>query len=303
MSTTPHHAPARGSAPSSPKKLGGVTGYDRAAGLLVSLLLLLGATAGVLLFVWLGSKFVVRTKTVPVVVQPEKPGGSSDGVSSEGVTLDAPTVQELQQASQIALPEFRSTSAALDELLAERGTELAASLEGLDAPSAGGGRATGSGTDAAFGAGEGAGGLPRSQRWEIRFASGDTLAEYRRELDFFGIELAAVAADGRVEYVRRFAQKTPTVDRERSAAETRLYMQWRRGSSRLDADRKLLESAGVVTTEKTPVQFIPPELERRLAELEREFAGREAKNIRKTRFASRPADRGFEFFVEEQIPL
>jgi hypothetical protein len=80
-------------------------------------------------------------------------------------------------------------------------------------------------------------------------------------------------------------------------------MQWRRGSARLEADRKLLESAGVSTADKTLVQFIPTDLEDRLARLEFDFAKRAAGKIRKTRFATRAIGTGFEFFVEDQTPL
>jgi hypothetical protein len=257
----------------------------------------------VLLFVWLGSRFTARTKTVPVVMSPENPGGGPTPSAADGLTLEAPTVQELQQETQLALPDFRRTLAAVDDVLATRKAELAATLDAQETDDAGGGRATGSGGAAAFGAGAGTAGLPRSQRWEIHFAAGTVLDDYRRELDFFGIEIAAVSPDGRVEYVRRFTASPPTVERERTAPETRLYMQWRAGSARLASDRELLEAAGVRTAGKQLVQFIPPDLEERLARLEYDFAKREAAKIRRTRFATRPAGNGFEFYVAEQIPF
>lgn len=292
----------RSSSGPSSAGLGGVSPYERAASLLISLLVLLGLSVAVLLFVWLGSKFSSRTRTVPVVLEPEKSGGSPLGASPDGQTLEAPSVQEVQRQAQLALPEFRSTLAAVDDLLANRRAELETTLDRLENESVGGGRSTGTGNAPAFGDGAGTGGLSRSQRWELRFASDDTLDGYRRELDYFGIELAAVAADGRIEYVRGFSRSQPTVDRARAAPETRLYMQWRRGSPRLAADRKLLESAGVDVAGKTLVQFLPADLEERLARLEFDFAKREARKIRKTRFATRPAGDGFEPFVEEQIP-
>lgn len=281
----------------------GVSSYERAAGLLISLLMLLGLSVAVLLFVWLGSKLTSHTRTVPVVLEPEKHGGDPLGVSAEGQLLEAPSVQEIKRETQLALPEFRSTLAAVDDLLADRRTELETTLDRLENESVGGGRSTGTGDAPAFGSGEGNGGLSRSQRWELRFASDDTLDGYRRELDYFGIELAAVSADGRIEYVRGFSRPQPTIDRERSEPETRMYMQWRRGSPRLAADRKLLESAGIDVAGKTLVQFLPAALEERLARLEFEYAKREARKIRKTRFATRPVGDGFEPYVEEQIPL
>jgi hypothetical protein len=257
----------------------------------------------VLLFVWLGSKFTARTKTVPVVLQTESSGGSLAGTSAEGMTLDAPTVEEIQTTTQVELPNFRAFPAAVDRLLATRRAELDATLDLLEPETIRGGRSTGTGSAPAFGSGSDTGGLSRSQRWEIRFAAETVLDDYRRELDFFQIELAAATLDGRIEYVRGFTQSPPTVERDRTAAETRLYMQWRSGSARLAADRALLESAGVETAGKQLVQFIPPDVEERLARLEYDYAKREAAKIRKTRFAVRPVGGGFEFFVEEQIPL
>lgn len=291
--------------PSVPSSAGleGVSRYERAASLLIALLVLLGLSVAVLLFVWLGSKLSSRTRTVPVVLEPERPGGDPFGISAEGQQLEAPTTQEVQRQAQLALPEFRSTLAAVDDLLAAHWAELETTLDRLEEESVGGGRSTGTGDAPAFGAGEGAGGIARAQRWELRFASDDTLDDYRRELDFFGIELAAMSADGRIEYVRNFTRPQPTVERERTTPETRMYMQWRRGSPRLEADRKLLSSAGVDVTGKTLVQFLPAALEERLARLEFDYAKREVRKIRKTRFATRAVAGGFEPYVEEQAPL
>jgi hypothetical protein len=270
---------------------------------IVSLLVLVGLSVAVLLFIWLGSKLSAHTRTVPVALQTEPTGGSPSGASSDGVTLDAPTVQEIQRETQIALPEFRRTLDAVDALLAKDRGELDVTLDRLEQFSSGGGKSVGTGNAPAFGSGDGTGGIPRSQRWEISFASGETLDDYRRELDYFGIELGAVSSAGAVEYVRGLSRNSPLVDRDRKSNETRLYMQWRRGSPRLDADRRLLEGAGVSTAGKTLVQFIPPELEERLGRLEFDFAQRDAGKIRKTRFATRSDGDGFAIYVEDQTPL
>jgi hypothetical protein len=283
--------------------LGGVSRYDRAAGLIISLLILLGLTVAVLLFVWVGSKFVVRTQTVPVVMLPEDAGGSPVGTSSEGMTLEAPTVAEIQRETNVTLPEFRQSLAAVEDLIANRKAELDTAFTKINADETGGGRSAGTGNAPQFGSGSGRGGLSRSQRWEIRYASGDTLDAYTKELDFFGIELAAVSGDGAVVYARDFGRPKPTLSRNRAEPETRLYMQWRDGSARRESDRRLLERVGIATAGQTLVQFIPPAVEERLAQLEFEFARREARQIRKTRFAVRNAGGGFEFYVEEQTPL
>lgn len=279
----------------------GVSQYDRAASLLVTLLVLIGAGVGVLAFIWIGSKFVVETKTVPVTLVPDDPGGSLLGTSSDGVALDAPTREEVARETGVALPDFRQTLAAVDDLIATRRAEVETVLGPL-VENSGGGGSMGTGNAPKFGRGEGSGGLARSDRWEIRYASGETLAAYCKELDFFGIELAAVDRDGRVAYCRNLAQPQPLIERERATPEQRLYMTWRLGSARRDTDRKLLERNGIATDDRTIVQFIPPAVEELLARLEYEFAKREPAAIRRTRFAVRPHGAAYEFYVEDQTP-
>ena len=79
-------------------------------------------------------------------------------------------------------------------------------------------------------------------------------------------------------------------------------MSWRSGR-RQEADRSLLTRAGIAIGGRPVVQFYPREVENRLAQIEQEFAGRQAGEIRKTRFGVRSVDNGFEFYVLEQIPL
>jgi hypothetical protein len=278
--------------------LSAVSQYDRVAGLLISLLALLGMSVGILLFIWIGSKFVVTTKTVPVVLEPASIGEGAPGSSGDGSSLEAPTLADLRRDTRVVLPDFRRALTAVDELVAEHREQLeavAAPTEQTSAGGQGGGRGTGSGVGEGSGSGRGG-------RWEIAYTEGSTLDEYCSELDFFRIELAAVGPDGKAEYCRNFTQPKPTVDRDRASPETRLFLQWREGSPRREADRALLEKAGIATGGKTIVQFIPAEVEQALAQLEYDFARRTAPQIYKTRFAVRSQGNRFQFVVQEQIP-
>ena len=67
-------------------ELGGVTRYDHVAAVIVSLLVLVGLSVAVLLFIWLGSKLSAHTRTVPVALQKEPTGGSPSGASSDAGT-------------------------------------------------------------------------------------------------------------------------------------------------------------------------------------------------------------------------
>lgn len=282
--------------------LSSVTAYDRFAGLLISLLLILGLIVAVLGFIWIGSRLVQpQTRTIPVVLEREPSGGVETGVGTEGMTVDAPTLDDIRRDTNVLLPDFRQTLATVDDLVASRRAELENSLGLLEVSGGASGKSTGTGDAAAFGRGGGAGGIPRSERWEIRFSSGETLEEYCRELDFFGIELATVDSSGRLEYCRNLSRPQPEVVRNRTEPEERLFMSWRPGSARRETDRRLLERNGLAVAERTLVQFIPPDVEQLLARLERDFKGREPASIRKTVFAVRRTANGFEFFVESQI--
>lgn len=282
--------------------ISGISRYDRVAGLIVSFVILLGLVVGVLLFIWLAGRYVGDDgRMVPVVFHPGD-GGDSASLDTAGLELDAPSLQEVQQEADLPLPGLRDSLAMVETLVTSHAAELTNLDRSLMPSTAGGGAALGAGDQAAFGTGGGSG-VTRGERWEIQFSPGITLEEYGRQLDHFQIELAAVGPTGEVEYVRNLSKRPPTVDREREQPETRLFMRWREGSPRREADRKLLELAGISVTGKEYVQFVTPELERTLAAMEVKFANRDPRTIRRTRFSIRPFGAGYEFFITEQIPL
>lgn len=281
----------------------GVSRYDRVAGLLVSLVLLLGITVGLLLFIWLAGKWSGDPgRVVPVTFHPGD-GGDIESVDTGGMKLEAPTLEEIQRTTDLPLMGFRDALTQVEQIARTHSADLASLEQSLPLPTAGGGAAQGFGDSPSAGSGPGGGGVARGERWEISFTPGITLDDYRKQLDFFGIELAAVAPGGGIEYVRGFVGGKPQVDRTRAGTEARLFMAWREGSARREADRALLEASGVSTAGKQLVQFISADLERSLAQLEHAFAGRDPRTIRRTRFGIRPKDSGFEFYVTEQIPL
>jgi hypothetical protein len=281
----------------------GVSRYDRVAGLLVSLVILLGLSVGILLFIWLAGVWSDGTgHVVPVAFHPGQ-GGDSESVDTGGMKLEAPTLEEIQRTTDLPLMGFRDALTQVEQIARTHSADLASLEQSLPLPTAGGGAAQGFGDSPSADNGPGGGGVARGERWEIGFTPGITLDDYRKQLDFFGIELAAVAPGGGIEYVRGFTGGKPQVERTRSVPETRMYMSWREGSARREADRVLLEAAGVSTAGKQLVQFLLPDMERTLAQLEHTFAGRDARTIRRTRFGIRSKDTGFELYVSEQIPL
>lgn len=282
--------------------IAGISRYDRVAGLIVSFVIMLGLAVGILLFIWLAGRYAADGgRMVPVVFHPGD-GGDSASLDTAGLQLEAPSLQEIERETDLPLPGLRDSLTMVEQIVTSNAVELTNLDRTLMPSTAGGGAALGTGDQAAFGSGGGSG-VARGDRWEIQFTPGITLEEYSRQLDHFQIELAAVSPTGQIEYVRNLSKRPPTVDRERAQPETRLFMSWREGSPRRDADRKLLELAGISTTGKQFVQFVSPELEQTLAALEQKFANRDPRTIRRTRFSVRSTSAGFEFFVTEQVPL
>lgn len=278
--------------------LGGVSRYDQAAGMLIALLILLGLVVFVMLSIWLAARFTPGLEGTVEIALHEGSGGDPESTTTEGMFIDAPEVTELAAEVREPLESFRETLQSVDQLVKSPDTELLNLLEPEQVSP--GGRSMGTGDRPAHGEGGGAGGVQRGQRWEIRYQSGITKEVYARQLDYFGIELAAVSRDGRIEYVRDFTRPQPTIDRSRAGPERRLYMTWREGSPRRETDRLVLEQAGVVTVGKTLAQFIPDSLEQSMVRLELAFANRKPGTIAKTIFAIRPQGAGFEMYVDEQ---
>jgi hypothetical protein len=287
-------APSRPSASSS---LAGVSTYDRAAGLLIAAIVLLGLCVVVLLFAFLAGQLAPpRERTVPVVVH-EGSGGDPTSVDPSGMLIDVPATDEISRETTIPLESFQETIQSVDQLVKTRQSDI---IELMMLEPSRPSRSTGSGNSPAAGTGGGAGGIARKRRWEIHYGAGSSLEEYARQLDFFKIELAAVSADGSATYARDFSNPSATIDRSRSGPEHRLTMTWQAGSPRREIDRRLLEKVGVETLGKTLVQCLPAELESRLEQLEYDFAKRTPERVEHTRFAIRASGAGYEMYVAEQ---
>ncbi|GIW88652.1 MAG: hypothetical protein KatS3mg108_2976 [Isosphaeraceae bacterium] len=153
-----------------------------------------------------------------------------------------------------------------------------------------------------FGGGVGEGGVARENRWSIVYPPGQTVDEYARQLDFFGIELAVPTGSNSLEYVSRFSTGSPVRRSAVARSDGRLYFLWQ-GGNRKEADMDLLQRAGVAVGNKPIFQFYPKDVEDQLAQLEVQFAGRQPIEIASTRFTVVAAGNGYQFKVIEQTPL
>jgi hypothetical protein len=149
--------------------------------------------------------------------------------------------------------------------------------------------------------GDGQSGIPRDQRWFVKFSE-SSLEEYARQLDFFRIELGALFPDGRLVLIREVSGD-PTMRTLRTGkGQDRLYMRWR-GGQRLESDRDLFAKAGVDASSATILHFYDAELEKLLVKVEVGYRQFEERNIRRTYFNVRKDGDGYSFQVSSQSYL
>ena len=174
---------------------------------------------------------------------------------------------------------------------ARRGREAGQSLAEVDlgatmpngGPVASGKRASKLGSGGpGLGFGPGDGGVPAEQRWSIIYKQGQSPEEYARQLDALGVELAVVAARPALVCLN-FSSPTPTKRQGAGRGDHRLYFLWQ-GRGRKASDIGASSESRVEIGDENVFQFYPPEAERRLAELEVRYKGRNPGEIRVTRF-------------------
>ena len=267
-----------------------VSAYDRVAGVLISLLVIVGFGVLVLVLLWLASRAMTGSVTPPVELLEERPaGGDTLGTSNE---LEEPGVEEF---AEMEAPQLADTLAAVTTVV----TTQQAALEDLMGASDAVGTGSGEGSRQAIGSG-GDGNVnvvPRWERWKIRYATG-SVTQYARQLDFFGVELAALGGgrDG-VVYAAGLANGNPTTREGTGEDEQRLRFTWEKGTLQ-EFDRHLLAAAGVDVSGRIVAQFMPAEIENRLAILERDHSeGRDLEEIHRTVFGVQSAGDGYEFYV------
>jgi hypothetical protein len=267
--------------------------YDRVSSMLLAALLLVGASVFLMFLVWLSATLVFSQKSVPVKLV-ENIAGRGDHAAGFERDLEAPGMEEMPE---LAEPQLETALEAVTETV----SSVAASMDVLDNPAAFTGKGQGGLGDSRPPGplGEGENIIPRWERWEIRWtASG--LSSYARQLDYFGVELAAAGGSRMIDYARNLSKPRPDRRAGPPDQEKRLYMTWRRGDLQA-SDKTLLGRAGIQTDGRLVLQFIPEDVENQLAAMEMENGkGRSVKEFLRTVFGVQPASGGFEFVILEQ---
>jgi len=263
-----------------------VSRYDRVAGMLLALLILIGSTVLVLLIIWLTSRIFASQVAVPVILEEIGEGG---GMLGDSMEMEAPDMEE----TDLEQPALTDTLSAVTDAVAATAAMLADPAIYAEINQKGGGRGDGR----LAGSGSGRPGRPR--HWEVRFPEGQTLESYARQLDYFGIELGVLMPGNKVEYASQLSNPTPKRRTGPADQEKRYYLTWRKGELQ-QADRELLRRAGIDATGRLILKFLPPKLEMQLVQMERTRAGPEADHIRATYFVVSPKGGGYEFRITDQ---
>ncbi len=291
MIKTPHGAPVLK-----------VTRYDLVTTSLISAVIGLVMAIVSLSVVWMTNRLSQPDYAVPLELL-ELAGGFEAGSVDETLRLDSPEQAVRDPSLADAPAEDSEIEETLENVieLAEQASNQAQQIFELDAQNVGrAGSAAGSGRRA-LGLGPGESGLPRDQRWFVRFSERGTLQQYARQLDFFGIELGALIGGSKIVYLTQLASEAPVTRSVNSGSgEKRLYMTWQ-GGSRRQADIELFRQAGIEVGSATIFHFYPPRTEALLAKLERDYRNRPTDQIRRTYYLVHRGGEEFEFVVSRQI--
>lgn len=282
-----------------------VTRYDQVSAFLFAAIGGLCLTVLLLGFAWYATRAPKTKAAVEVELFEEPAGGVEDGSPDETLRVDSPDTPSQDAAVGDASSDQQDVQETLEQVFSQADAAVVETQRPLDMGvrnTAKPGSADGTGRRA-LGAGTGSGGgYPREQRWMIRFADQSNMAEYTRQLDYFGIEFGAVVK-GKLMYVSKLSEARPTVRTAASGTdEKRLYMTWQ-GGGRKQADLQIFRKAGIEVGEGAMFHFYPKATEDKLARLELAYRNRVAREIRRTYFAVEKAEAGYEFSVVHQTYL
>lgn len=279
----------------------GVTRYDTVRSFMIAIVVALLMGVAYLFILYLSQlEPAVEDRVALELI--EIPGGALDGDPNETLKVDSPEPPTQDAALTDIDSEVTEMEETLDNVIdvADQATSQAPQQFEVNQENTGKkGSAAGTGRRALGSGGDGAG-LPREQRWFVRFSDSGTIDTYARQLDFFKIQFGLLTPDGRLVYVWNFSQPKPetrTVNTGQN--EKRLYMTWQ-GGGRKTADVQLFQKAGIDARVGTIFHFYPANVEQMLARLELGYRNRPVEQIRRTYFVVEQEGDGYKFVVTRQ---
>jgi hypothetical protein len=307
--------------PSDPSRMKGeptVRGesrYDKVTSFLMAVVLGAMLVVGWLALVYASNQAYASRATAPLQIievgggggTPEGTPGSTEKVDVAGADAAAMASNNPEEAGEFEEPSVEQAPGAMLETVAEAGQNLAEVDLGATMPNGGpvssGKRASKLGSGGpGLGFGPGDGGVAREQRWSIIYNTGQDPQEYARQLDGLGVELAVVRGPEQLLYISHFSDPTPTKRFGTGRSDHRLYFLWQ-GRGRKASDLALFKMANEEIGDDNVFQFYSADAERRLAELEVKYKGRNPGEIRVTRFQVVPKGESYDFAVVAQETL
>ncbi|MFK7779231.1 MAG: hypothetical protein QM501_14090 [Gimesia sp.] len=278
-----------------------VTQYDQVSSSLIAVVLALIVAVLWLSIVWATNR-LPQTENEVALEMIDLAGGAEDGSPDESLLLESPD-DPIDDPSQVDTPdEENQVEEMLDSVveLSDKATQQVQQQMQTDLSNSGKrGSATGTGKRA-LGLGPGKKGLPREQRWYIKFSDRGSLNDYAKQIDYFKIELGALLRSGKMIYLSNVSSDKPVTRVASSGAnEKRLYMTWQ-GGERKSSDLSLFKKAGHDVTGAILFHFYPKEAENQLLTIEKKYRNKNFDEIRRTYFTVRGDRSGYRFEVTRQ---
>ncbi len=269
----------------------GVSRYDQVSSLLWACILVIGLIVGIMAVLYLSMIVRPRAKVVEVMTLDDDWGNEDkpEGIADD---FEEPGVEELAD-----VPEPQLADAI--EAVTDAPSTVAAALEAVDGnmKQMGTGKGLGDKDERGKGRGNNRNIIPDGERWVIRYTADEFT--YSQQLDYFGIELGALAKGlNAVSYANNLSAPTPTKRTGSRGKEPRVYFSYREGTKMRAWDDRLLKKAGIDIARKIRLQFIPGKVRSNLLALERVARnGKSLESVKKTYFGVRAKGAGFEYYV------
>jgi hypothetical protein len=297
-------------------KVFGETKFDQVSSFLMAVVLSAILVVGWLALIYITNQAYAARVSAPLQIievfgggggSPEGTPGSTEKIDVPGADAAATASNNEEPAGDFEQPSLQQLPGAMLDTVVEAGQGLAEVDIGPVMPSGGavasGKRASKLGTGGpGLGFGPGDGGVAREQRWSIIYDPGQTIDDYARQLDALRVQLAVVVDATQLKYAWNFSSPKPDTRFGAGRSDHRLYFLWQ-GRGRKESDIALLQKAGIEVGEGVVLQFYPPEVENRLAELEVRYRGKSPAEIRVTRFRVAPRSGSYDFEVVAQETL
>jgi hypothetical protein len=280
-----------------------VSPFDRAASLVITSLVTVGAAVACLALLFFANKFT--TTPTPIAVVPVE-ATSPTGNNGFGTDPEPPGVPDAPELSEPQLGETLDALMSVDVLSAVSASDAVVADRTIEAAGQAAGRGNGLGD--ARQPGPGNDGViervPRWERWKIRFEP-DSAEDFAAWLDQFKIRVGVLGRDNKVHVAWNFRGGAPVTE----AKEPKDYAAW---GQTIPADgpmpaltARLARDAGIMAFGRIALLFYPFEVEAVLYTLEKneqeKRTGKHDPNkIRETVFTVTQAGEQFQFSVIDQ---